>query len=162
MRQGFFAFIMVTLLVVGLVVGYIGGVANRQIVTTTVTATTVTSTTIDLCSALFAKNPEEAKVDFTVEISFQGQWNATVTTYSAFKVAPDYLHTTCDYYGSGPATIYVVPWNPNGEQTVMVTANKFVSGYGNLTVSVGWGEAFRSNSTILPYGSATTFISIAP
>lgn len=162
MRQRFFAFIMVILLVAGLAVGYIGGIANRQTVTTTVTATTVTTTTNVLCSALFVQNPEEAKTDFTVEISFQGQWNATVKSYSAFETAPDYLHTTCDYYGSGPATIYVVPWNPNGEQTVMVTANKLASGYGNLTVSVGWGEAFRSNSTISPYGSTTAFISIAP
>ena len=162
MRQGILALIMAILLVAGLAVGYIGGVANRQTTTATVTATTVTTTTNVVCSALFVQNPEEGKTDFTVEVSFQGQWNATVKTYSAFETTPAYLHTTCDYYGNGAATIYVVPWNPNGEQTVMVTANKLASGDGNLTVSVGWGEAFRSNSTTSPYGSTTTSISIAP
>jgi hypothetical protein len=167
MKQVLLVLVIAILAVAGSAVGFIGGVTTRQTVTATATATivtaiTVTTTTGLLCPALSVQNPEEGSTDFTVGISFQGQWSATVKTYSAFETTPAYLQTTCDYYGSSAATVYVVPWNPNGEQTVVVTANKLASSNGNLTVSVGWGEAFRSNSTVSPYGSTSTFISIAP
>lgn len=153
MRQGILALIITLLLVAGLVVGYLGGVASRQTVTTTVVVP---------CPVVSDQNPKEGATDFTVEVSFQGQWNATVKTYSAFETTPTYLRTTCYYAGSDTAYIYVVPWNSNGEQTVMVMAHKLDSGDGNLTASVGWSAAFRSNSTTSPYGSITAFIGTAP
>jgi hypothetical protein len=161
MRQGVLALIIVILLVAGLAVGYIGGIANRQTVTTTVTNAVTTTQTIS-SPAVCVLNPEEGTNYFTVEVSFQGEWNATIKTYSAFETSPTYLRTTCHFPGSNTGYIYITQWNPNGEQTVVVTAGKLDSGDGNLTVSVGWGEAFRSNSTVLPYGSTTAFMSIAP
>ena len=78
---------------------------------------------------------------FTVEVSFQGPWNATVQTFSAFDKAPTHLKSTCHYAGSGVGFIFVAPWNPNGEQTVAVDAHKLDSSDGNMTASVTWGAA---------------------
>jgi len=148
---------MAVLLVAGLGVGYLGGVANRQTVTTTVSV--VCPTPSSNLTNTFANSGE---VSFVIVISFHGQWDAVVSTYSALEPSPAYMVQTCDYAGSNTAYVGFTPWNSSGEQSVKVTAYKLDSGNGNLTVSVGFGEAFRSNSTISPYGSTTTSISIAP
>ncbi len=96
--------------------------------------------------------------DFTVEVSFRGHWNATISTYSALDTNPTYIHTANCYAGSGDASIYVIPWNPSGEQTVAVIANKLDASHDNLTVGITWGAATRSNSTISPFGSVTASI----
>lgn len=157
MRQGILALVVAVVLVAGLGVGYIGGVANRQTVTTTTTLSCPTAS-----PNVLGGGGSGAPAAFLVTVAFQGQWNAVVTTYSAFQTTLAYLHSTCDYAGSNNAYVYVNPWNSNGEQTVKVTAYKLDSGNGNLTVSVGYGAALRSNSTVSPFGSTTAFAGTAP
>ena len=168
MRQVLFVATIAVVLVAGLGVRNLGGVADRQTVTTTTTLTCPKSSP-NVLGGGGGAGP--APTDFLVTISFQGQWSAVVTTYSAFQMNATYLHLTCDYAGNStaphtPSTalIYFSPWNPNGEQTVKVTAYKLEPGNGNLTVSVGYANYsnVRSNSTITPFGNATAFLSTAP
>ena len=105
---------------------------------------------------------QEYSGDFGVKISYQGPWNATINTYSAFATTPAYLLMTCNYGGSGTAYVSFSAPNPNGEQTVVGTAQKLDSSNGNLTVTVAYGAASRTNSTTSPFGSAMTFLSTAP
>src|SRR2546427_3068517 len=100
--------------------------------------------------------------NFAVEIFYQGRWSAVVKTYSAFETNSTYLRSSACYIGGGDASVYIAPWNPNGEQSVVVVAQKLEASNGNLTVSVAWGAATRSNSTLSPYGSVTTSIGTAP
>jgi len=159
MRRAFLGLAVVAVLVAGLGVGYLDGVSNQQTVTTTSTLTCPNSSP-NVLSIPGGSNAETTA--FSVTVSFQGQWSAVVTTYSAFQTTPIFLHSTCDYAGSNTAYIYFNPWNSNGEQTVLVSAYKLDSGNGNLTVTVTYGAASRSNSTTLPFGSAKTFVSTAP
>ena len=99
---------------------------------------------------------------FLVEVSGQGPWNATVQSYSSFAITPNTLQATCYYGGIGTEYIRIAPWNPNEEQTVLVTAHKMSPGDANFTASVSYGLAVRSNSTVASYGAVTTFISAAP
>lgn len=146
-------------MVAGLEVEYMGGVANRQ----TVTATATLSCPDSYPSLLVAPSGSDAvSTRFAVTVSFQGNWSAIVSTYSAFETTSAYLHQTCDYTGSSTAYIFIYPWNPSGEQTVKVTAYKLNSGDGNLTVSVDHGAALRYNSTVSPFGSTTAFLGTAP
>jgi hypothetical protein len=129
--------------------------SSQQTVTTTVTTTVAGS-----CPS--ATTEEYPSSGFIAEVSYQGPWNATISTYSAFATTPAYLLSTCHYGGNGTAYVYVAPPNPNGEQTVLVSGQKLDSGGGNLTVTVSYGVASRSNSTASPFGTATTFYSTAP
>ena len=144
--------VIVILLVVAILAGagawYLIG--SQKIATTTSTVQCPTAST------------QEYSSDFDVEISYQGPWNATVSTYSAFATTPAYLLLTCHYGGSGTAYIGVSSPNPNGEQTVMGAAHKLDSSNGNMTVTVTYGAGSRSNSTTSPFGSAMTFVSTAP
>jgi hypothetical protein len=134
------------LVVAGLAFGYLSSVGNTS-----------------ACPGVSSSVPLSLlNSDFVVEVSFKGSWNATVQTYSALDRSPSQLRTTCHYLGSGDGFILVAPWNPSGEQTVAVAANKLDSGGGNLTASVGFGAGSRSNSTTLPYGSTTAYVSTAP
>jgi len=159
MRRASLALAIVAVLVAGLGVGYVGGVSNRQTITTTVTLSCPSSSP-NVLSIPGGSNAETTA--FSVTVSFQGQWSAVVTTYSAFQTTSAYLHSTCDYAGNNTAYIYINPWNSNGEQTVLVSAYKLDSSNSNLTVTVTCGAASRSNSTTLPFGSAMTFVSTAP
>jgi len=117
----------------------------------TVSCTTVPNVT---------RTPESG--NFAVEIFYQGRWSAIVKTYSAFETNSAYLRSSACYTGGGDASIYVAPWNPKGEQRVVVVAQKLEASNGNLTVGVTWGAATRSNSTLSPYGSVTTSIGTTP
>jgi len=159
MRRAFLTLAIVAVLIAGLGVGYMGGVSNRQTITTTITLSCPSSSP----NVLFIPGGSNSVTTaFSVTVSFQGQWSAVVTSYSAFQTTSAYLHSTCDYAGSNTAYIYINPWNSNGEQTVKVTAYKLDSGNGNLTVTVSYGAASRSNSTTLSFGTAATFVSTAP
>jgi len=160
MRNGAIAALLVAAIMAGAGLGYLA--SSQDIATRTVT-TTVTIPCPNSSPNVLGGGGGNGTIDaFLVSVSFQGQWNAVVTTYSAFQTTSTYLHSTCDYAGNNTAYIYINPWNSNGEQTVQVSAYKLVSNNGNLTVTVTYGAASRSNSTILPSGSAKTFISIAP
>jgi hypothetical protein len=149
---------IVFVLIAGLGIGYLGGVSNQKTITTTTTLSCPNSSP----NILEGGGGNGTTSAFLIAVSFQGQWSAVVTTYSAFQTTSSYLHSTCDYSGNNTAYTYVNPWNTNGEQTVQVSAYKLDSSNGNLTVTVTYGAASRSNSTILPFGSAKTFISTAP
>lgn len=100
--------------------------------------------------------------EFSIEISYQGQWKAIISTYSALAANPAFIHSAECYSGSGDGTMYVAPWNPNGEQTVTVKAFKLDASNGNLTATIAWGAASRSNSTTSANGSVMTSIGTAP
>jgi len=148
MRNGVIMVLLVLAILTGAGAGYLLG--NRKIVTTTVTVSCPSATT------------EEYSGDFEVEVSYQGPWNANVSTYSAFATTPEYLIWTCHYAGSGTAYISIASPNHNREQTVFCAAHKLDPSGGNLTVTVTYGAGFRSNSTTLPFGSTMTFVSTAP
>ena len=157
MRRGFLILIIAVLVVAGLGVGYLGGVANQQTVTTTVSVSCPTS-----FSSPPIIIPGSGGSFFVVAVSFHGQWDAVVTTYSALEPSPVYLQQTCGYAGNSTAYVGFPSWNSSGEQSVRVTAYKLASGNGNMTVSIGYGAALRSNSTISPFGSVTAFLGTAP
>jgi len=149
MRNGTVAVLLVVAILASVGAGYfIGSTSQRQ-------------NTLASCPKATA---QYGSGDFVVEVSYQGPWNATVSTYSAFATAPAYLLSACQYGGNGTAYVSVASPNPNGEQTVLVTAHKLDSSNGNLTVTVTYGGTppGRSNSTTLPFGSAMTFVSTAP
>jgi len=160
MKNGAIAVLLVVAILAGAVAGYL--VSSQEIAMRTVTTTVTTSCPNPSPNVLGGGGGNATINAFLVSVSFQGQWSAVVTTYSALQTTLAYLHSTCDYAGSNTALIYLNPWNSGGEQTVMVTAYKLDSSGGNLTVTVAYGAASRSNSTTLPFGSAKTFISTAP
>ena len=152
MRNGAIASLLVIAILAGAGVGYLVG--RQEIAMKTVT-TTITGT-CPKATAQFGSG------DFVVEVSYQGPWNATVSTYSAFETAPAYRLSACQYGGVGTAYVNVASPNPSGEQTVLVAAHKLDSSDGNLTVTVTYGAGSRSNTTTSPFGSAMTLISTAP
>jgi hypothetical protein len=154
MRNGAIASLLVVAILVGAGLGYF--VTSQEIAMKTVT-TTITGS-CPKASAQYGSG------DFVVEVSYQGPWNATVSTYSAFDATLAYLLSACHYGGIGTAYVSVASPNPNGEQTVLVAAQKLDSSNGNLTVTVTYGGTppGRSNSTTLPFGLATTYVSTAP
>ena len=153
MRSGVVAVLLVVAILAGAGVGYLVG--SQEIAMNTIT-TTITG------SCPSATTEEYTPSGFRAEVSYQGPWNATISTYSAFATTPAYLLSTCHYGGNGTAYVYVASPNPNGEQTVLGAAHKLDSSGGNLTVTVTYGDASRSNSTTLPLGSAVTFVSTVP
>jgi len=152
MRNGVVAALLVVAILVGAGAGYL--VSSREIAMNTVT-TTITGS----CPKA---NAQHGSGDFEVEVSYQGPWNATVSTYSAFNTTPAYLLSACQYGGIGTAYVSVASPNPNGEQTVVGAAHKLDSSNWNLTVTVTYGAGSRSNSMTLPFGLATAFVSTAP
>jgi len=168
LNRGSLSAILAIIVVVSALTGYAAGSINRttttvtSILSTTTTETTTATSSNVPCPTALNQTATPVEPAFQVEISYPGPWNATVRTYSAFEQSPAYLVWTCYYRGTETRFVYVAPWNINGEQTVSVVATKLDSSNGNLIVSAGWGAASRSNSTISPYGSASTFISVAP
>ena len=148
MRNRVVAALLVVAILAGAGVGYLVG-SQKEIAMKTISCPSATT-------------EEYSPSGFRVEVSYQGPWNATISTYSAFATTPAYLLSTCHYGGNGTAYVYVASPNPNGEQTVLGAAHKLDSSGGNLTVTVTYGAASRSNSTTSPYGSAETFVSTAP
>jgi hypothetical protein len=159
LNKGLLSALLVIVIVASALTGYAVGSNNRASVTVTSTLTTNGMTS---CPVALGQSGAPEESVFPVEISYQGYWNATVRTYSAAVMSPPYLTSTCNYHGGGTQFIYVVPWNMNGWQTVSVVTTKLDSSNGNLTASVGWGAALKSNSTTLPHGSVSTFISVVP
>jgi hypothetical protein len=153
MKDRVVAALLVVAILAGAGVGYL--VSIQEIAMKTVT-TTITG------SCPLATTEEYPPTGFRVEVSYQGPWNATISTYSAFATSPAYLLSSCQYGGSGTVYVYVASPNPNGEQTVMGAGHKLDSSGGNLTVTVTYGAVSRSNSTTLPFGLAETFVSTAP
>ena len=99
---------------------------------------------------------------FVVQVNYSGMWTALITTYSAFADNSSYLHSTLCFGGSGNTTTLVQTWNLSGEESTWVTAKKLDSSNANLSVTVGYGAYFRTNSTIAPLGMTQTFVAIAP
>jgi len=112
--------------------------------------------------AIIAAQGNATSNDFTIRVDYSGQWNMTLKTYSAFDTSPAYLKSSSCYTGTGGASLEVAAWNPSGEQTVVAMAHKLDGSNANMTVSVSWGAAVRSNSTTSTYGSISAQISIAP
>ena len=148
MKNSVVAVLLVLAILAGAGAGYLLG--SQKITTTTSTIQCPTASTQVYSS------------DFGVEISYQGPWNATISTYPAFATTPATLLMTCHYRGSGFAYVGVASPNPNGEQTVVGSATKLDSSDGNMTVTVAYGAASRSNSTTFAFGSVTAFVSTAP
>jgi hypothetical protein len=148
MRNSEVAVLLVLAILAGAGAGYFVG--SQKITTTTSTIQCPSATTQAYSS------------DFGVEISYQGPWNATIGTYSAFATTPATLLLACHYRGSGFAYVGVASPNPNGEQTVVGAVRKLDSSNGNLTVTVTYGAVSRSNSTTFAFGSVTAFVSTAP
>jgi hypothetical protein len=147
MRSGVVAVLLVVAILAGAGVGYLVG--SQEIAMNTIT-TTITG------SCPSATTEEYTPSGFRAEVSYQGPWNATISTYSAFTTTPAYLLMTCHYGGSGTAYIYIPSLDPNGLQTVVGAAHKLDSGNGTLTVTVTYGGLSRYNSTALPFGSTTS------
>lgn len=154
MRRTLVAVLAVGALIIFGSLGFSGVLSNRTTITT--------FTSHPLCLNPSSQGPFSEGGEFTVKVSFRGQWNATVSTYSALDTNPAYIHTAKCYYGTGNASMYVVPWNSGGEQTVVVIAQKLDPSHDNLTASVTWGAAIRTNNTISPYGSVTVSIGTVP
>jgi len=150
MRNGTIASLLVIAVLGGAGAGYLvgGQVTKMKTVTTTVTG--------QCPLAIATEHPTNG---FSVEISYQGPWNATVSTYSSIgSAAPAYLLSKCQYGGSGVAYLYVPPTGTIGGGTVIGAAHKLDSSNGTLTVTVSYGGLSRMNSTALPLGSTTTFL----
>lgn len=162
MRTKLVAILLVGAVIIAGSLGFLGGYSYSSLRTATETTTETSTVMVNQQCSVPAAAHGVASGNFTVEVSYQGPWNATVKTYSAFSTNSTYLHSSNCYTGTGTGYVYIVPWNPNGEQTVVVTAHKLDASDGNLTAFVTWPSITLSNSTIAPYGSVTTFISIAP
>jgi hypothetical protein len=156
MRNGVVASLLVIAMLAGAGAGYFIG-SQRVAATTYTTFVSCPQSKPGPPLTAYTTGPPIGPI-FRVEFSYQGPWNATVSTYSALATSPAYLLSSCHYGGSGTAYVYVVPPNPNGEQTVVGVAHKLDSSNGNLTVTVLYGAYPRSNSTTLPFGSAMTSV----
>jgi hypothetical protein len=146
MKDGVIATLLVVAMVAGAGVGYL--ISSRG------TAMNTTTTTIT-ASCPSATTEEYTPSGFRVGVTYQGPWNATVSTFSTPATTPGYLLSSCRYGGIGTAYVYVPSLDLNGLQTVVGTAHKLDSGNGTLTVTVTYGGLSRYNSTTLPFGSAT-------
>jgi hypothetical protein len=114
------------------------------------------------CPHSSAVGPSASGGNFTVEVSYQGPWYAYIQFFSALSKNPAYQKFDCMYTGTGTSYYSVQALNPGGGQTVAVNAYKLDSGSENLTATVYYGAASRTNSTALPSGQVSTYISVAP
>jgi hypothetical protein len=85
-----------------------------------------------------------------------------VVGYDAFERLPAYQVYQSNFTATGSGSIFIPALNPNGEAMLYVVAQKMDGSNRNLTVSINYGAAVRSNSTIAPYGSVSVFIGVTP
>jgi hypothetical protein len=128
---------------------------------TTPAQTRSTSTTTTSCyTANDLANP--VHYAFTIAVNYTGQWKATAVGYSGAgennSSAANPFFVDC-FTGSGVGLIHFSDWNPGGQATLQVAAQKADASSGNLTVTMTYGSSnslTTTNSTVLPSGSATT------
>jgi len=99
---------------------------------------------------------------FIVQVNYSGPWIGEVKTYNSLGPYSSALQYNLCFSGTGNKTALIPTWNVNGEQTTWVVASKLDSSSGNLTVTVGYGEYFRSNCTVIPHGTAETYVATTP
>ena len=97
-----------------------------------------------------------------IQVNYSGSWTAIITGYNAWTQSAKYMAYTECASGHGSFTTLAPDYNLNGESMECVQAQKTDGGNGNLTVGVTWGEALRTNTTSLPFGSTSICESIAP
>jgi hypothetical protein len=121
--------------------------------TSTRVVVTSTATVTETCSP--AASQQNPLMTFTIDVEYNGPWNATAIGYSNGTANQAFLRC---YAGDGSGWILISDWNPNGGAILNRTIQKMDATGGNLTAA-GNGQV---RSTIAPYGVVRMSLTAVP